>query len=120
MVSNYRELVVWQRAMELVKETYRIVRLLPKEETYALSDQMRRAAISIPSNIAEGQARNSTKEFIQFLSIARGSKAELQTQLLICVQLKYVTEEEIYAAMCMAEEVGKMIGSLISKLITDH
>ena len=106
--------------MELVKETYRVVRLLPKEETYALSDQMRRAAISIPSNIAEGQARNSTKEFIQFLSIARGSKAELQTQLLICVQLKYVTENEINAAMCLTEEVGKMIGSLISKLITDH
>ncbi len=120
MVNSYRDLIVWQRAMDLVRETYRIVKLLPKEETYVLSDQMRRAAISIPSNIAEGQARNSTKEFIRFLSIARGSKAELQTQLMICVQLQYVSEDSITPAMCLAEEVGKMIGSLISKLTTDH
>ena len=120
MVNSFRDLVVWQRAIELVKETYRIIRLLPNEEKYALSDQMRRAVISIPSNIAEGQARNSTKEFIQFLSIARGSKAELQTQLIICTQLKYVTEEQINPAMCLAEEVGKMIGSLITKLTPDH
>ena len=64
MVTNYQELIVWQKAMDLVTEVYRIAKLLPKEELYALSDQMRRAAVSVPSNIAEGQARNSTKEFI--------------------------------------------------------
>ena len=79
MVKSYQDLLVWQKAMELVTEIYRIAKLLPREELYALSDQMRRSAVSIPSNIAEGQARNSTKEFINFLSVAKGSNAELQT-----------------------------------------
>ena len=79
MIRSYKDLVVWQRAMELVLETYTMTRMLPREESYALSDQMRRAAVSIPSNIAEGQARISTKEFVKHLSIARGSNAELQT-----------------------------------------
>ena len=71
MAGSYKELIVWQKAMDLVEETYFVVKRLPKEELYALSDQMRRAAVSIPSNIAEGQVRNSTKEFVNFLSIAR-------------------------------------------------
>ena len=87
MTNSYKELFVWQKAMDLVAEIYRIVKLLPKEETYGLSDQMRRAAVSIPSNIAEGQARNTTREFINYLYTARGSNAELQTQCLICVKL---------------------------------
>ena len=120
MVSSYEELIVWQKAMELVEETYRIVRLLPKEENYALSDQMRRSAVSIPSNIAEGQARNSTKEFVNFLSIARGSVAELHTQYLICVRLKYVTDVIIRKALLLLEEVGKMLNALIPKIITSH
>ena len=72
MTINFKELIVWQKAMDLTWEIYQIAKRLPKEETYALSDQMRRAAVSIPSNIAEGHGRNSTKEFIQFLAIARG------------------------------------------------
>ncbi|MEW5920557.1 MAG: four helix bundle protein [Bacillota bacterium] len=106
--------------MELVKEVYRLAKLLPKEEMYALSDQMRRAAVSIPSNIAEGQARTSTKEFAQFLSIARSSKAELQTQLLICVDLGYLADMDIKEAIELSEEVGKMLVALIKKLPTAH
>ena len=116
MGEGYRDLIVWQKAMELVRETYKIVKKLPKEETYALSDQMRRAAVSIPSNIAEGQARNSTKEFMNYLSIARGSNAELYTQFMICVQLGYVTAEEINTALVMSEETGKMLRTLIQRL----
>ena len=81
--KGYKQLIVWQKAMDLTVQIYRLVKLLPKEELYALSDQMRRAAVSIPSNIAEGQSRYSNKEFIQFLNIAKGSNAELFTQLLI-------------------------------------
>ena len=78
-LKNFQDLIVWQESMVLAREIYRLVKLLPNEERYGLSDQMRRAAVSIPSNIAEGQARNSTKEFIQFLHIAKGYNAELMT-----------------------------------------
>ena len=98
--------------MELVVEVYGLVKKLPKEETYALSDQMRRAVVSIPSNIAEGNARGSEKEFLRFLSIAQGSNAEIETQLLICVQLGYLYEGEIQTALVLSEEVSKMIRGL--------
>ena len=120
MVRSYQDLLVWQKAMELVAEIYRLVKLLPKEELYALSDQMRRAAVSIPSNIAEGQARNSTKEFINFLSMAKGSNAELQTQCLICKQLLYIPESELKTALALSDEVGKMLNGLIKTLTTNH
>ena len=119
-IKHYRELVVWQRAMQLVKEIYVLTKKLPKEELYGLSNQMQRAAVSIPSNIAEGQARNSTKEFSQFLGIATGSKAELQTQLLICVSIGYLTDADISSAMNMLEEVGKMLYKIRQRLTTDH
>ena len=77
--KSYKDLLVWQKAMLAAKMIYLLIKQLPQEELFALSNQIRRAAISIPSNIAEGQARNSTKEFLQFLSIAKGSKAELET-----------------------------------------
>src|SRR5574344_2191810 len=111
-VQNYQELIVWQKAMEMTKQIYLVVKKLPKEELYALSDQMRRAAISIPSNIAEGQARNSTKEFLQFLAIATGSKAELETQLLLCVKVGYLADTDISEAMQMLQEVSKMLNAL--------
>ena len=116
MIKSYKELIVWQKAMDLVAEIYRLTRLLPKEELYALSDQMKREAVSIPSNIAEGHTRNSTKEFIQFLSIARGSNAELQTQLSICTMLQYLNNEQVSKAIALSEEVGKMISSVQQKL----
>jgi four helix bundle protein len=119
-VKYYKELIVWQRAMELVKEIYNLTKKLPKEEKFGLTSQMQRAAVSIPSNIAEGQARNGTKEFVQFLSIATGSKAELQTQLLICVDIGYLLESDINNAMNLSEEVGKMLFSLVKNLTTDH
>ena len=102
--------------MDLTTIIYKLVKKLPKEETYALSDQMRRAVVSIPSNIAEGRDRNTNKEFVHFLTIARGSKAELETQLLVCVKVGYLSESEILEAMNLLIEVGKMLTSLISKL----
>lgn len=117
-IYSYRDLVVWQNAMQIVEETYILIRKLPKEEKYALSDQMRRAAVSIPSNIAEGQARRTTKDFIKFLSIARGSIAELETQYLICVRLGYLNDSQIISVMNMLAENGRMINALINKLST--
>ena len=81
---------------------------------------MRRAAISIPSNIAEGQVRNSSKEFVNFLSNARGSNAELQTQFLVCRKLGYLTKDDAEKAMGLSQEVGKMLLTIIQKLTTDH
>lgn len=116
MVASYKDLIVWQKAMDLVVLTYRIVKLLPKEENYALSDQMRRAAVSIPSNIAEGQSRNSTKEYIQFLSIAKGSNAELQTQCMICVYLSYITKEQAGPLLDLSDEIARMLNVMMAKL----
>ncbi|MBQ9441769.1 MAG: four helix bundle protein [Selenomonadaceae bacterium] len=115
-LRSYKEFTVWQKSIDLAVEIYRLVRLLPKTETYALSDQMRRAAISIPSNIAEGQGRNSTREFIKFLAIARGSQSELETQLQLCVRIGYVDESEISVSVGLCNEVGKMLNVLIRKL----
>lgn len=118
-IKDFKDLILWQRAMDLVVEVYDLVKKLPKEEFFALSDQIRRAVISIPSNIAEGQGRNSSKEFIHFLSIAKGSKAELETQLLLCVRINYLKELEIEKAMSLVEEVGKMLNSLQKRLTTN-
>ena len=117
---SYKDLTVWQKSMDLVEEIYALVKKLPKEETYALSDQMRRAAISIPSNIAEGKTRNSVKEYVNFLSIARGSLSELNTQILICIRLHYFSEEEANNAMTICEETGRMLWGLIEKLKTEN
>ena len=114
--DSYKDFIVWQKAIDLSVEVYRLVKLLPKTEIYALSDQMRRAVISIPSNIAEGQGRNSAKEFLHFLSIARGSQKELETQLYICTRLEYFTEEEASTAFNLCEEVGKMLNSLMKNI----
>ena len=114
--SSYQGLLVWQKAMDLTTAIYKLVKKLPKEELYSLSDQMRRSAVSIPSNIAEGQDRHSKKEFIHFLTISRGSKAELETQLLICVKVGYLSETDISEAMSLSKEIGKMLTSLINKL----
>ena len=115
-MTSYKDLIVWQKSMDLVEEVYQLVKFLPKEETYALSDQMRRAVVSIPSNIAEGKTRNSVKEYIQFLSIARGSVSELNTQLLICNRLNFISEEQINKAINLCEEIGSMLYGLIRKL----
>jgi four helix bundle protein len=118
--SSYQGLIVWQKAMELTVEIYKVTKKLPKEETYSLCDQMKRSAVSIPSNIAEGHDRGTKKEFIYFLTIARGSKAELETQLLICLKIGYLSELDISAAMSLLKEIGSMLTSLISKLKTEN
>ena len=102
--------------MVLAREIYHLVKLLPNEERYGLSDQMRRAAVSIPSNIAEGQARNSTKEFIQFLHIAKGSNAELMTQLMLCSDFEYLTNEQTLNARELSNKIGKLLSGLIQSL----
>ena len=120
VTSDYQSLIVWQKAMELTIEVYKIVKTLPKEETYSLCDQMKRSAVSIPSNIAEGHERGTKKEFIYFLTIARGSKAELETQLQICLKVGYILEQNITIAMGLLKEIGSMLTSLISKLKTEN
>ena len=115
-MSSYRNLIVWQKSIELSIEVYNLVKLLPKEEVYALSDQMRRAVISIPSNIAEGQSRKNPNEFIHFLHIAKGSKSELETQLIICNQINYLTSAQTEKALALCDEIGKMIVALIDQI----
>ncbi|WP_405342902.1 four helix bundle protein [Ruminococcus sp.] len=121
-IRNYRDLLVWQKAMDLVIEVYQLTNLLPREENYNLSSQMRRAVVSIPSNIAEGQQRKTTKELIHFLSIAKGSNAELQTQFLICIRLEYLTEKQIHYAFTLSEEISKILTKLSANLSanSDH
>jgi four helix bundle protein len=116
--SNYRDLQVWQKAMDLAEEVYVHIKKLPREEKYELSSQIRRAAVSIPSNIAEGQVRFSTKEFLNFLSIARGSNAELQTQLLLCGRFGYLDEVSVDKLLSSSYEIDKMICSLVGYLET--
>lgn len=115
-VQSYKELILWQKSMLAVNQVYSVVKKLPKEELYGLTLQIRRSAVSIPSNIAEGQTRNHTNEFIQFLSIANGSRAELETQLILCIQLGYLHEEEIKEILDSLAEIGKMIHKLIFRL----
>lgn len=110
--KSYHDLIAWQKAISLAKEAHKYICKLPKEERFELGSQMRRAAVSIPSNIAEGQARGSSKEFLNFLSIARGSNAELQTQLILCVEFGYLTQDDITQAVSLSNEVGRLINSL--------
>ena len=122
-INSYHDLIVWQKSIDLVVEVYKLIKLLPKEELYALSSQLRRSVISIPSNIAEGQQRHTAKEFVNFLSVARGSNGEVQTQLIICVRLGYLSDEQVLSAMSLSEEISKMLSRLIEKLSrnnTDH
>ena len=108
-IKNYKDLIVWQKSIDLVAGIYVLLDKLPKKEMYALASQMRRAAISIPSNIAEGHERKSTKEYVNFLSIAQGSRAELETQLFLCIKLQYLSEEETKNAFELLSEISKMI-----------
>ncbi|MDE5586545.1 MAG: four helix bundle protein [Muribaculaceae bacterium] len=114
--SDYKDLRVWQQSMDLVTEIYKLMYLLPMEERFGLSDQIRRAAVSIPSNIAEGQARGSNKEFRHFLSISRGSLAELETQLLLTVRLGFLQEQQVADILTRLKDIDKMIGSLMRYL----
>src|SRR5258705_12882143 len=106
-VKNYRELIVWQKAMDLVVEVYTISRTFPREEIYGLTSQLRRAAVSTPSNIAEGQGRRTTADFVRHLSIAYGSLRELETQTLIAARLRYLSTGNSQDILRMAGKVGR-------------
>ena len=115
-MKSYRELQIWQKAKEITKNTYIVTRLFPAQEQYALASQMNRSAVSITSNIAEGWARGSTKDFLRFLYITRGSIAELETQFTLANDLKYINGETLLIAEQQLTELNKMLSSLITKL----
>jgi len=116
MSTGFRDLVVWQKSMQLAVTVYDLTKHFPREEIYGLTSQMRRSAVSIPSNIAEGQGRANPAEFRQFVSIARGSNCELQTQLELALALKLGDPASINSAQQLSEEVRKMLYGLISSL----
>ena len=115
-IKSYKDLTVWQKSIELVIKIYQLVESFPKEEVNGLSNQMQRAAVSIPSNIAEGYYRFSDKELLKFLYIARGSSTELETQLIISLKLNYSSEEMIKEALDLCEEIEKMLNAFISRI----
>lgn len=115
-VKSYRELETWQMAMQLVAEVYRVSKAFPKEELYGLTNQLRRAVVSVPSNIAEGQGRDSTKEFLHHLSIARGSLYEVETQLLIAQQLGYLSTAEAEKLTTISTSVARLLNGLARSL----
>lgn len=114
--SDFKDLILWQKAVDLAACVYELVKRLPKEEFYSLGNQMRRAAVSIPSNVAEGKCRNSDKEFRYFLGIAKGSCAELETQLILTEKVGYFAKEDIEESLSYLYEVRKMIVVLQKKL----
>jgi four helix bundle protein len=113
-MSDYKDLNVWQESIDLVEDIYQLVKFFPREETYALSDQIRRAVVSVPSNIAEGSNRNTDKEFIQFLYIALGSACEVETQLIIALRLGYL--QEIQQELDKITKLRRMINALINSI----
>jgi four helix bundle protein len=117
-VRSYRDLVAWQKSFGLVLDIYTLRQTFPKSETYGLVSQLRRAAVSIPSNIAEGQARLSTGEFKQFLGHARGSLVEVETQILIAKQLGYVELKLSEELLGRTSEIGKVLNGLLTSLST--
>ena len=111
-LKSYRELTVWQKSIDWVEQIYQASRNFPSEEKFGLTSQIRRAAVSVPSNIAEGAARSGTKEFLQFLSVASGSLAEVETQLILAHRMKMLPEAEHETLMQEADELGRMLGGL--------
>ncbi|MEY2560890.1 MAG: hypothetical protein QOG51_1305 [Verrucomicrobiota bacterium] len=117
--QNYKDLIVWQKGIALAKATYQLTSLFPSEEKFGLVSQMRRAAVSIPSNIAEGQARHTTGEFIQFISHAEGSVAELETQLILSIELAFAKAEDAKPPFILLDELRRMLNGLRRKLSGD-
>lgn len=126
VVKSYRDLIVWQKAMDLVEAIYKSTQSFPRDELHGLTSQVRRAAVSVPSNIAEGQSRRSTKEFLHHLSIAYGSLSELETQIQIAGRLAYLRGEEAQSLLNKTAEVGRLTNGLCRSLTsrrpltTDH
>ncbi len=116
MGESYKELIAWQKAMDLVVEIYKITEQFPRDQTSVLVSQLQRAAISIPSNIAEGQARFSQKEFYRFLSTARGSLAEVETQFIIAERLGYLQKEQARKIFGTVSELSRILNALIAAI----
>jgi four helix bundle protein len=116
--GSYKSLIVWQKSILLVKLVYQLTKAFPNEEKFGLISQIRRAAVSIPSNIAEGQARRTTGDYVRFVSIAEGSLAELETQLIISIDLGFCTEIETGECFGILTEVRKMLNALRRSLMT--
>lgn len=112
MAKAFRDLKVWQLAMDLTAEVYRLTELFPKTEQYGITAQVRRCAVSIPSNIAEGSGRATKRDFANFVSIARGSNYELETQILIAVRLGFCSEKSASRTLGLSAEVGKLLKGL--------
>ncbi len=115
-IKSYQDLIVWQKAMDLAEKIYSVTALFPKDQIYGISAQMRQACISVPANIAEGQARNGRKEFIQFLGIAYGSLSELETFLILSTRFGYLKKAEQEGLLNNCREIGKMLNGLLRSL----
>ena len=118
-VRHYRDLIVWQKAMDLTTLVYQQTSSYPKEEIYGLTSQLRRASVSVPSNIAEGQARNTTGEFVQALGTAKGSLAEIETQIILSERLKFIQTADSSKVLQDCSEISKLLHGLI-KSLTNH
>ena len=116
MLNSYKELIVWQKAMDLVREVYILTGNFPKSEVFGLTSQMRRASVSIPSNLAEGFNRKHKREFSQFIAIAFGSGAELETQLLLAKSMNFASGEAFSRCESLLNEIMKMLNKLITNL----
>ena len=115
-VRSYRDLLVWQKGMDLAEAAYTLAKVLPKAEEYRLTSQLLRAAASVPANIAEGNARATRKDYAHFISIARGSVAEVETFLQLAVRVKLVTSDQASQALALADELGRMLNVLRDRL----
>jgi four helix bundle protein len=118
MPGSYRDLVAWQKAMDLVEEIYRLTQDFPACEQFGLVNQLRRATVSVPSNIAEGQGHRSGKQFVHFLRMARGSLQEVETQIQIAGRLGYLNETAVSSVCALYEEVGRLLAGLIRSINT--
>jgi four helix bundle protein len=116
LIRSYRDLEVWQSGMDLAAECYRLARLMPKSEEFRITSQLLRAAASVPANIAEGRVRATRKEYARFVSIARGSLAEAETFLLLCVRTGLLPENETSEAMAIADKLGRQLNVLWTQL----
>jgi len=115
-IKSYQELFAWQKAMDLAEETYHVTRDFPVEERFGLTSQLRRAAVSIPSNIAEGHERGSTSDYVRYLHIAKGSLAEAETQILLATRLRFLTGKTTGSWLTGASEVGRLLNGLVASL----
>jgi four helix bundle protein len=115
-INRFTDLLVWQKAVDFVVRLYEVTRSFPKEEVYGMTGQLRRAAISIPSNIAEGHGRGSTGDYLRFLGMAQGSTSEVETQIVIASRLQYLTKENGDELLSDLSEIGRMLNGLVSSL----